>query len=80
MCGYHQPLRHHHRWIDGDDGEQLIAGVREVIYAGCAPLATKNLSIVQSITGKKAGIIGASRLALEHGLSSEAHTSRIKVP
>ncbi|MFE5411069.1 ROK family transcriptional regulator [Microbacterium sp. NPDC056569] len=53
-------------------GEHLIAGVREVVYTRSTPLATKHLSIVQSIAGEKAGVIGASMLAVEHALSPEA--------
>jgi len=53
-------------------GEHLIAGVREVVYTRSTPLATKHLSIVQSVAGEKAGIIGASMLAVEYALSPEA--------
>ncbi|MFB7892267.1 ROK family transcriptional regulator [Microbacterium sp. NPDC056044] len=53
-------------------GEHLIAGVREVVYTRSTPLATKHLSIVQSLAGEKAAVIGASMLAVEHALSPEA--------
>lgn len=53
-------------------GEHLIAGVREVVYTRSTPLATEHLSIVQSLTADRAGIIGASMLAVEHALSPEA--------
>jgi predicted NBD/HSP70 family sugar kinase len=53
-------------------GEHLIAGVREVVYTRSTPLATKHLSIVQSIAGERAGVMGASMLAVEHALSPEA--------
>ncbi|MET4158697.1 ROK family transcriptional regulator [Agromyces sp. PvR057] len=53
-------------------GEQLIAGVREVVYTRSTPLATENLSIVQSQAADKAAIIGASMLAVEHALSPES--------
>ncbi|MFI8633766.1 ROK family protein [Microbacterium sp. NPDC077663] len=52
-------------------GEHLIAGVREVVYARSAPLATAHLSIVQSATGAEAGVLGASILAVEHALSRD---------
>ncbi|MEZ3161596.1 ROK family transcriptional regulator [Microbacterium sp. BWT-B31] len=56
-------------------GEHLIAGVREVVYTRSMPLATGHLSIVQSTAAGKAGIIGASMLALDHVLSPAAFHS-----
>jgi predicted NBD/HSP70 family sugar kinase len=56
-------------------GEHLIAGVREVVYTRSTPLATEHLSIVQSITAERAGVLGASVLAVEHALSPEALAS-----
>jgi len=53
-------------------GEHLIAGMREVVYTRSTPLATEHLSIVQSKTAEKAGVLGASVLAVEHVLSPEA--------
>lgn len=53
-------------------GEHLIAGVREVVYTRSTPLATEHLSIVQSATAEKSGVLGASMLAVEYALSSEA--------
>jgi len=53
-------------------GEHLIAGVREVVYTRSMPLATEHLSIVQSGTNDRAGVIGASILALSHVLSPES--------
>ncbi|KAA9107974.1 ROK family transcriptional regulator [Microbacterium rhizomatis] len=55
-------------------GEHLIAGVREVVYTRSTPLATEHLSIVQSVTAERAGVLGASMLAVEHALSPEALT------
>lgn len=52
-------------------GEHLIAGVREVVYTRSTPLATEHLSIVQSMTAERAGVLGASMLAVEHALSPE---------
>jgi predicted NBD/HSP70 family sugar kinase len=52
-------------------GEHLIAGVREVIYASSMPLATEYLTIAQSASGDRAGIIGASLMAVEAALSPE---------
>lgn len=58
-------------------GEHLIAGVREVVYSRSMPLASENLSIVQSKAGKEAGIIGASVMAIEHVLGSETVDSMV---
>ncbi|MFS0866649.1 ROK family protein [Microbacterium sp. 179-B 1A2 NHS] len=55
-------------------GEHLIAGVREVVYTRSTPLATEHLSIVQSSTAEKAGVLGASMLAVEYALSGDALT------
>jgi predicted NBD/HSP70 family sugar kinase len=54
-------------------GEQLIAGMREVVYARSTPLATatQNLAIVPSRTGADAGITGAANMALDHVLAPE---------
>lgn len=52
-------------------GEHLMAGIREVVYARSMPLATQHLTIELSHSGKKAGIAGASILAIEHALSPE---------
>lgn len=51
-------------------GEHLIAGVREVVYSRSMPLASENLSIVQSKGGKEVGIIGASVMAIEYVLDA----------
>ncbi|MCU1442570.1 MAG: family transcriptional regulator [Cryobacterium sp.] len=53
-------------------GEHLLAGVREIVYTRCMPLATENLSVVQSRAGADAAVIGASMLAIEHALSPES--------
>jgi predicted NBD/HSP70 family sugar kinase len=50
-------------------GEHLIAGIRETVYARSTPLATQHLNITQSTTGREAGVIGASILAVEHALA-----------
>ncbi|WP_213816693.1 ROK family transcriptional regulator [Glaciihabitans sp. dw_435] len=53
-------------------GEQLLAGVREVVYQRSTPLATHHLSIVQSQAAENAAVLGASMLALDFALSPEA--------
>lgn len=52
-------------------GEHLIAGIRESVYSRSMPLASENLSIVQSKTGREVGIIGASVMAIEYVLDPE---------
>lgn len=51
--------------------DQLIAGMREVVYSRSTPLATQHLSIVQARTGADAGVIGAGIMAIEHVLEPE---------
>jgi len=53
-------------------GEHLLAGVREVVYQRSMPLATEHLSIVPSRAGDRAGLMGASMLAIHHALSPAA--------
>ncbi len=50
-------------------GEHLLAGVREVVYRRSIPLATRNLMIVQSRAGERAGVLGAAILVTQHVLS-----------
>jgi predicted NBD/HSP70 family sugar kinase len=48
-------------------GEHLIAGVREVVYGRSTPLASGNLTIVQSRDGK-GEIVGAAVMAIDYAL------------
>ena len=48
--------------------EQLLAGVREVVYQRSLPLATQHLEIVRSHLGDRAGITGAAAMVIEHVL------------
>jgi predicted NBD/HSP70 family sugar kinase len=52
-------------------GEHLIAGIRETVYARSTPLATQHLHITRSETGPKAGVVGASILAVEYALAPQ---------
>lgn len=52
-------------------GENLLAGIREEVYANSAPLATRDLTIVQSKSGGRAGVVGASILAIDYVLAPE---------
>jgi predicted NBD/HSP70 family sugar kinase len=61
--------------IGGDIAEahqQLLAGVREVIFQRSLPLATGDLRIVPSRLGDRAGVIGVGIMVIEHILSPEA--------
>jgi predicted NBD/HSP70 family sugar kinase len=48
--------------------EPLLAGVRESVYQRSSPLATRELRILTSRLGARAGVVGATTLALEHVL------------
>jgi predicted NBD/HSP70 family sugar kinase len=52
--------------------EQLLAGVREVVYQRSLPLATRHLRIAPSTLGDRAGVIGAAVMAIEHVLAPAA--------
>jgi predicted NBD/HSP70 family sugar kinase len=52
--------------------EQLLAGVREVVYQRSLPLATRHLQIVPSLLGDRAGIRGASEMVVEQLLTPTA--------
>jgi predicted NBD/HSP70 family sugar kinase len=61
--------------IGGDIAEahaQLLAGVREGIFSRSLPLATRDLRIVPSRLGDRAGVTGAAIMAIEHVLSPDA--------
>ncbi|WP_433862573.1 ROK family protein [Streptomyces sp. L7] len=46
-------------------GEQLLAGVREVVYQRSTPLATQHLTITQSRSGETGGAIGAAIMVIQ---------------
>ena len=52
--------------------EQLIAGLREVVYQRCLPLATRHLRLVPSSLGNSAGISGASAMTIDRALAPGA--------
>ncbi|WP_125776718.1 ROK family transcriptional regulator [Antribacter gilvus] len=58
--------------IIADAGEHLIAGIREVVYQRSLPLATQHLRIVTSQARARAGVLGASAMAIDHVLSPAA--------
>ncbi|TFD86054.1 ROK family protein [Cryobacterium serini] len=51
--------------------DQLIAGIREVVYSRFMPLATQNLTIAASRVGTNAGAIGAGIMAIEYALAPQ---------
>lgn len=52
-------------------GEELLAGISEVVYRRSLPLATEHLRIAASTTQADAAVRGAVALAIEHALSPE---------
>lgn len=55
-----------------DASDELVAGVREVVYQRSLPLATRDLAIVHSADGSRAGVVGAAVLAIEYVLDPAA--------
>lgn len=53
-------------------GDQLLAGIREVVYQRSTALATRHLDIRHSELGDRAGATGAAVMVLEAVLSADA--------
>jgi predicted NBD/HSP70 family sugar kinase len=53
-------------------GEQLLAGVREVVYQRSTPLATQYLTITHSRAGETGGVLGAAIMVIQHALDPDA--------
>ncbi|WP_223694183.1 ROK family transcriptional regulator [Leifsonia poae] len=53
-------------------GEQLLAGVREVVYQRSTPLATQYLTITQSQAGENGGVLGAAIMVIQHALDPDS--------
>lgn len=51
--------------------EAFVASIRSAVYERCLPMATEDLQIVTTRTGRLAGVTGAGRLMLEHLLAPE---------
>jgi predicted NBD/HSP70 family sugar kinase len=51
-----------------DASEPLLAGIRESVYQRASSLATRELRIVPSRLGPRAGVVGVTTVALEHVL------------
>ncbi|MFI5664818.1 ROK family protein [Streptomyces sp. NPDC051684] len=52
-------------------GDELLAGVRSVVYRQALPLATRRLVLEPSTLADRAGRVGATVLAVEHVLSPD---------
>ena len=46
-------------------GENLLAGIRELVYQRALPLATRELIIAASRTDETAGLLGAAQLVFD---------------
>jgi predicted NBD/HSP70 family sugar kinase len=57
-------------------GEQLLAGMREVVYQRSTPLATQHLIITESRSGETGGVIGAAIMVIQRALDPEMGTPR----
>lgn len=61
----------------GVDVQEIISGVREVVYRRSIPLATQHLSIVPAQGGVDAGVRGAALMVIEDQLSAIAIDDRL---
>ena len=52
--------------------DDLLAGVRSVVYQRALPLATRNLVLTSSTLGEYAGLAGAAVLGIERVLSADS--------
>jgi predicted NBD/HSP70 family sugar kinase len=52
--------------------DDLLAGIRGVVYQRALPLATRRLTIEAAALGPKAGVLGAVTLAAQYARSPEA--------
>ncbi len=53
-------------------GEQLLAGVREVVYQRSTPLATQHVTITQSKAGETGGVLGAAIMVIQQVLGPDS--------
>lgn len=51
--------------------DDILAGVRSVVYQRALPLATRNLTLAHSALGETSGIVGGTILGIEHLLSPD---------
>ncbi|KAA5838147.1 ROK family transcriptional regulator [Saccharopolyspora hirsuta] len=52
-------------------GDDLLAGIRSVVYRRALPLATRHLSLANSTLGRSAGLAGAVVAGIENVLSAD---------
>lgn len=50
----------------GTAADNLVAGIRELVYARSLPLATRQLEIVQTVLGPVAGLTGLATVITDH--------------
>jgi predicted NBD/HSP70 family sugar kinase len=50
--------------------DELLAGIRAVVYRRALPLATRNLVLANTVLGRYAGVAGATVLGIEEALSA----------
>jgi predicted NBD/HSP70 family sugar kinase len=55
-----------------ETGEHYLTGIRESLYRRSLPYTTRNLQIVTSTLGDRAGIVGTAVMAMEHVLAPSA--------
>jgi predicted NBD/HSP70 family sugar kinase len=58
--------------------DDLLAGIRGVVYHRALPLATRHLTIETTRLGRRAGVLGASVLAATHALSPAGMTALLR--
>ncbi|MER7084098.1 ROK family protein, partial [Saccharopolyspora kobensis] len=59
-------------------GDDLLAGIRSVVYRRALPLATRHLSLANSTLGRSAGLAGAVVAGIENVLSAEGIRSLLR--
>jgi predicted NBD/HSP70 family sugar kinase len=60
--------------------DDLLADIRAAVYRRALPLATRTVAIETTLLGRRAGIEGARRLAVQHLLSPEGIAHMLKAP
>jgi predicted NBD/HSP70 family sugar kinase len=63
-----------------DAHQQLLAGVREVAIRRSLPMATRDLRMVPSQLGDRAGVVGAAIMVIEHILDPDAIDRAVRNP
>jgi predicted NBD/HSP70 family sugar kinase len=56
--------------------DDLLAGIRSVVYQRALPLATRNLTIAHSVTGELSVVVGAAAFGIEKILSRDAFSTK----